>query len=107
MGVLRWLLIFMVCFFLVLFGVQNSNLVDLHLSLLDIFSYDARMPMFLVVVISVFGGAALGGLIGLADQLRLRSQIRKQKKILEKLENEVKSLRNLPLEEEGDVKIEA
>jgi uncharacterized integral membrane protein len=102
MGVIRWLLILVVLFVLIIFGVENMELVSLRFSMTNLFSYEAQMPLFVVVVISVFGGAAMAGLIGLADHLRLHSRLRKQKKSVEKLENEVKSLRNLPLEEEEE-----
>jgi len=100
MGVVRWLLILAVLFVLIVFGVKNMELVTLRFSLSNFFSYEAQMPVFVVVVISIFAGALLAGLIGLVDQLRLHGRIRKQKKSIDRLENEVKSLRNLPLEEE-------
>jgi uncharacterized integral membrane protein len=102
MGVIRWLLILAVLFVLIIFGVENMEVVQLRFSMMSLFSYEAQMPLFFVVVISVFGGAAMAGFIGLADHLRLHSRLRKQKKSVEKLENEVKSLRNLPLEEEEE-----
>jgi uncharacterized integral membrane protein len=106
MGVIRWLLILIVFFVLIVFGAENMEPITLKFSLLSLFSYEANMPLFFVVVFSVFSGAALAGLIGLADHIRLRSQLRKQRKSVTRLEDEVKSLRNLPLEEEseGDIK---
>ena len=102
MGVIRWLLILVVFFVLIIFGAQNMEPITLQFSFLNLFSYEASMPLFLVVVIAVFSGAALAGLIGLADHIRLRSQLRKQRKSVTRLEDEVKSLRNLPLEEESE-----
>jgi uncharacterized integral membrane protein len=93
-------MILVVLFVLIIFGVENMGMVTLRFSVTNLFAYQAQMPLFFVVVVSVFAGAALAGLIGLADHVRLRSRLRKQKKSIDRLENEVKSLRNLPLEEE-------
>jgi len=101
MAVIRWLLILFVLFVLILFGVENMEPVTLKFSVMGLLGYEATMPLFFVVVIAVFAGSALAGLIGLADHIRLHSRIRKQKKTIDRFENEVKSLRNLPLEEEA------
>ena len=102
MGVVRWLLILVVLFVLIVFGAENMEPITLKFSIFNLFSYRAEMPLFFVVVVAVFSGAALAGLIGLADHIRLRSQLRKQRKAVTRLEGEVKSLRNLPLEEESE-----
>jgi uncharacterized integral membrane protein len=106
MGVIRWLLILVVLFVLIVFGAENMEPITLKFSIFSLVSYETAMPLFFVVVVSVFSGAALAGLIGLVDHVRLRSQLRKQRKTVTRLEDEVKSLRNLPLEEEseGDIK---
>ena len=127
MAVLRWLITLVMFSFLVIFCVQNMEFVDLHFRLtpapaavadesvpvsetssadgkplLEKLSFEISMPVFLLVLISVIAGAALGALVGLADQMKLRSQMRKKAKLIQKLEGEVKTLRNLPLEEEGE-----
>ena len=102
MGVIRWLLILVTFFFLVVFGVENMETVVLKFSIPNLFSYSIQLPLFFIVVTSVFTGAILAGLIGLADHIRLRTRLRKQGKSVERLENEVKSLRNLPLEDEDE-----
>lgn len=126
MGIVRLLLALVLFSILAIFFVQNSHVVDLHFrltpaqapvdsgvlpgddaaagaeSLLEKLSFDTSMPLFLIVLLSVVAGAVVGGLIGLADQFRLRSQLRKKDKAIRKLEGEVKTLRNLPLEEEGE-----
>jgi putative membrane protein len=107
MGVIRWLLILVTFFFLVVFGVENMETVTLKFSLPNVFSYTAQLPLFFIVVASVFTGAILAGFIGLADHFRLRTRLRKQGKSVERLENEVKSLRNLPLEDEDDGSVQA
>lgn len=97
---MRWLLILAVLFVLIIFGVENMEAVTLRFSLMNLFSYEAQMPLFLVVVVSVFAGAGIAGLIGLGDHLRLHARLRRQRKNIERLEGEVTKLRNLPLEEE-------
>jgi putative membrane protein len=101
MGVVRWLLILSVFFVLILFGVENMEMVPLKFSLMGVFSYEVFLPLFFVVVVSVFAGSVLAGFIGMADHIRMHTRIRKQKKNIDRLENEVKSLRNMPLEEEA------
>ena len=101
MAVVRWLIIFAVLFVLIIFGVQNMEVIPLKFKFLNLISYQDEMPLFFVVVSAVFSGAALAGLIGLVDHIRIRNRMRKQRKAVERLENEVKTLRNLPLEDEG------
>ena len=105
MGVVRWLLILSVVFVLILFGVENMEMVPLKFSVTGVFSYEVFLPLFFVVVISVFAGSLLAGLIGIADHIRMHTRIRKQKKNIDRLENEVKSLRNMPLEEEAGIEL--
>jgi hypothetical protein len=79
------------------------EMVPLKFSVPGVFSYEISLPLFFVVVVSVFAGSVLAGLIGMADHIRMHTRIRKQNKNIGRLENEVKSLRNMPLEEEtGD-----
>jgi len=102
MGVVRWLLILSVVFVLILFSVENVSMVPLKFGITGLFSYEVLLPLFLVVLVSIFAGSVLAGIIGMADHIRMHSRIRKQKKNIDRLENEVKTLRNLPLEEEAD-----
>ena len=69
MGVVRWLLILVVLFVLIVFGAENMEPITLKFSIFSLFSYEAMMPLFFVVVVSVFSGAALAGLIGLVDHV--------------------------------------
>lgn len=122
MGVIRWLLIMVVLVFLITFGWQNSDDVTVKYygwQVVDpvsgtpvppgqaggervLSTVSREIPLFFLALICVVAGAVVAGLIGLADQIRLRSRLRKQRKQIEKLEGEVKSLRHLPLEEEPE-----
>lgn len=107
MGVIRLLLVLAVMFVLLIFGVNNMEMVDLKFSITGMFAYHVQLPLFLVIFIATVAGAFLTGLFGLSDHLRIHSRFRKQKKTIDRLENEVKTLRNLPLEEEGEDGLDA
>ncbi len=96
MAVIRWLLILMVLFVLIIFGVENMGPVTL-----SYYYGNLHIPLFFLVLLAVMAGALLAGLLGLVDQVRLRARLRQKGKIVDKLEAEVKSLRNLPLDEES------
>ena len=100
MGVVRGLLILLVFIVMILFSVENVDMVTLKFGVTGLFSNSVQLPLFLVVLVSLSAGVVLAGIVGLADHIRMHSRIRKQKRSIERLENEVKTLRNMPLEEE-------
>ena len=102
MGVIRWLLVTAVMFVLLVFGVNNMEMTNLRFAITGLFAYEVQLPLFAILFIAVVGGIVVAGLFGLSDHLRMHSRMRKQKKTIERLENEVKTLRNLPLEEEKE-----
>jgi len=121
MGVVRLVFFMVVLVFMVTFGWKNNEDVVIKyygVQVVDPVSGQPvppgvegekilttvahEIPLFILVLICMFAGALLAGFIGLTDQIRLRSRMRQQRKQIEKLEGEVKSLRNMPLEEEGE-----
>jgi len=102
MGVIRWLLVTTVMFILLVFGVNNMEMIDLKFAIAGLFAYEVQLPLFAIIFVAVIAGIVVAGLFGLSDHLRMYSRLRKQNKAVERLENEVKTLRNLPLEEEGE-----
>ncbi len=121
MGVIRLVFFMLVLVFMVTFGWKNNEDVVIKYygwQVVDpvsgqplppgsegekvLTTVASEIPLFILVLICMFAGALLAGFIGLTDQIRLRSRMRQQRKQIEKLEGEVKSLRNMPLEEEGE-----
>ena len=56
-------------------------------------------PLFLVILVSVLIGIAIGGVAGLIERFSLKNMIRKDQKTIAKLEKELTALRNLPITE--------
>lgn len=89
MSVIKWVLTLIVLFVMVVFGVKNMDPVTVTYY----FNKTVTMPKFLLMAILVFAGAFLAAFVGLLEQLKLRSRIRGQARIIKKLEKELSSLR--------------
>lgn len=57
------------------------------------------VPVFLVILGSVFIGVLIAGIIGAVEQVRHRLRVRELRRQIEGLEAEVRELRNLPIAE--------
>ncbi len=81
------------------FSLKNNEMVALkyyfQLESLD-------LPLYLLVFFSVIFGIFIGGMEGVIERIKSGSVIRKLKKEMKKMEEELTSLRNLPLTEARD-----
>jgi uncharacterized integral membrane protein len=97
---MKWIktLIVMVIFILViLFSLQNSNEVTLRFGLYpfqDRFWEVSPLPLFLIILFSVFLGVLIGGIGDLYQRFQLKKALRQNEKMIEKLSKEVETLRS-------------
>lgn len=79
------------------FAVKNGQEVTLHYY----FGLDSvPLPLFLILFGSMVLGALLSLLFAVGEQLRLRFSIRSMERKMRRMEDELHSLRNLPLTSE-------
>jgi len=81
------------------FSLKNNEMVAIkyyfQLESLD-------LPLYLLVFFSVILGIFIGGMEGVIERVKSGNTIRKLKKEMKKMEEELTSLRNLPLTETRD-----
>jgi uncharacterized integral membrane protein len=96
MSSLRFLFGLVVMIFLVTFAVTNNTPIKLYYY----FNFQSpEIPLFLVVLASVFIGALFVWVLALFDRIRLKMSVGKKDKRIRELEKELVDLRNLPAEE--------
>ena len=101
---MKWIktLIIMVIFILViLFSLQNSKEVTLRFGLYHIqdrFWDIPGLPLFLIILCSVFLGVLIGGIGDLYQRFQLKKALRQNEKMIEKLSREVETLRGSGIE---------
>ena len=100
MKTLFWMIVFI---FAILFSIQNKDEVILRFGLYplrnDQWFEVSRVPLFLVILCSVFLGVLIGGIGDLYRRFRLKNALRQNQKKIESLEREIQSLRGLGLEQ--------
>ncbi len=89
--ILFWLIAF---FFTIHFSMQNREEVTLRYSfdLINGFKKEiTQVPLFLVILCSVFFGLIVGGLGDLYARFRLKRSLRQSRKEIERLEKEIRT----------------
>ncbi len=89
MSIFRWVIAILFLFAMVIFGVENMGPVQV-----EYYFGTVKIPMFLLMAILIFIGAFVTALVGILEQLRLHSRIRKQAKTIKELEVELSTLRD-------------
>lgn len=100
MWILRWLLLILVMFFLVMFLSENANQTPDVTLLGRTFT---QVPLSYAVFLAGLAGYVLCLIVALINQLRLRSQISSLRRKNRELQIELDRLRNFALE--GDVPV--
>jgi len=101
---MKWIktLLFMIIFILIiLFSLQNRDEVELRFGLYPFqerFWAIPKLPLFLIILCSVFLGVLIGGVGDLYQRFQLKKALRQNEKMIEKLNREVESLRSSSLE---------
>ena len=103
---LFWMAVFI---FVIFFALQNKDEVILRFGLYPVQNYQweaPKIPLFLVILCSIFLGVLIGGTSDLYRHLQLKRTIRQNQKMIEKLEREIQSLRGPRLEQPSFLKEE-
>jgi uncharacterized integral membrane protein len=96
---MRWIrtVLWMAAFlFAILFSFQNREEVILRLSFFPVWSHEwesPRVPLFLVILCSIFLGVFIGGIGDLYRRVQLKKTLRQNEKTIERLEREIESSR--------------
>jgi uncharacterized integral membrane protein len=108
---LKTLLLILIVIVLVIFSIQNQSEVTLRF----IFPWEnyqwfeipmVPLPLFLVILCSIFLGVLIGGVGDLYKRFQLRKMLRQSQKTIGRLEREVQSLRGPSLGEPSFLKKE-
>ena len=92
---LFWMVAF---FFAIHFSMQNREEVTLRYSFERINGFRVeipQVPLFLVILCSVFFGVVIGGIGDLYKRFQLKKKLRERQKTIEKLEREIHTLQGL------------
>ena len=111
---MRWVktLLWMLAFFVaILFSIQNRSEVTLRF-VFPTENYQwfeiqkVPLPLFLVILCSIFLGVLIGGIGDLYRRFQLKKIIRQNQKTIERLEREIQSLRGPILDQPSFLKKE-
>lgn len=87
----------------VIFMIQNieplSHPLALRLNLYFVNLESTPYPTYLIILLSFFFGLLAASLVGILERLRLRKQLKGKGKEIDRLNNEINSLRNMPVNE--------
>ncbi len=98
MRLVKALLLMLAFFVAIIFSIQNRSEVVLRLS----FPWESHqwfevprvpLPLFLVILCSIFLGVLIGGVGDIYQRFQLKRTLRKNQKKMEMLEREIQSLR--------------
>ena len=82
----------------ILFSFQNRDEVVLRFGLYPLQNYlweIPKIPLFLVILCSIFLGVLIGGLGDLYRHFQLKKTLRQNQRMIERLEKEIQSLSGL------------
>lgn len=101
MKVVKNVLLIILVVLIFIFTIQNRETLSgpfsfrLNLYVIDLST--GTMPLYSIILISFFSGLLLSAVLGWFHRLKLRVQYRTTKSLLDKREQELNSLRNLPV----------
>ena len=94
---MRWIKTFLwmaAFFFAIHFSIQNREEFSLRYSIQNYQILEvSRVPLFLVILCSVFVGVFIGGIWDLHRRLQLKKSLRQDQKTIKRLEREIESMR--------------
>jgi hypothetical protein len=89
-----WMMIFL---FAIFFSLQNRDEAIVRFGLypvVAVYWFEQRIPLFLAMLCSLFLGVLIGGFGETYSRLRLKQQLRQNKRTIERLEEEIQNLRS-------------
>ena len=105
MKYLRVAALILLFFFSMLFFVQNHELlsttVRLTLQVFGLEMHSREIPYYLIVLLAFAAGGFISLVYLLAEKIRLGCELKKSEAKIKDLEEEVNSLRNIPLDNGG------
>ncbi len=105
MKYLRVAALILLFFFSMLFFVQNNELlsttVRLYLELFGAEFQSREIPYYLIVLLAFVAGGFISLIYLLAEKIRLSGELKRGKAKIKDLEEEVNSLRNMPLNDDN------
>ena len=87
--------------------MQNKDEVILRFGLYPLHNYlweVPKVPLFLVILCSIFLGVLIGGLGDLYRHFQLKKNLRQNQRMIERLEKEIQSLSGLRYEKSSSLK---
>lgn len=102
---MKWvktLLIMIIFILVILFSLQNREEVGLRFGLYPIqdrFWEVPKLPLFLIILCSIFLGVLIGGIGDLYQRFQLKKSLRQNEKMIERLSREVETLRSSGIEQ--------
>ena len=99
-----WMVVFL-C--VILFSMQNKDEVILRFGLYPLQNYLwelPRIPLFVVILSSIFLGVLIGGLGDLYRHFQLKKTLRQNQRMIERLEREIQSLSGSRFEKSPSLK---
>jgi uncharacterized integral membrane protein len=99
-----WMVVFL-C--VILFSMENKDEVILRFGFYPLQNYlweVPKIPLFLVILCSIFAGALIGGLGDLYRHFQLKKILRQNQRMIERLEKEIQSLNRLRFEKSPSLK---
>lgn len=98
MWIFRWFLLTIVVFFLVFFLSQNSD----DKVMVRLLGWETpELPLSFMLFLAALVGYFVSLLVAIVNQIRLRSEIARERRRNKALEQEIERLRNFMLEEDG------
>jgi len=97
-----WMAVF---FFTIHFSIQNREELVLRYSIRNYQVFDVSgVPLFVVILCSVFVGVFIGGIWDLYRRVQLKKSVRQNLKTIERLEMEIESTRRRDADQPSSLK---
>jgi uncharacterized integral membrane protein len=98
---MTWLRIFLIIIFVITFLLWAGQNLENTVSINNFKgNHVATSPLWILVLISVTVGMFLMGVLGIAQEIKDKATIRRLNKIIDKQQEELASLRNLPISDD-------
>ena len=91
------IVVVIVALFGVIFGAQNSGIMDLQF-----LGRDFCAPKITVMIVTFGCGVVFAFILAIIDEIRLRGRIGKQQKEIDSLKRELGALKTMPTQEEKE-----
>ncbi|NIQ00884.1 MAG: DUF1049 domain-containing protein [Nitrospinaceae bacterium] len=98
----KFILFIILAIFIAIFAVKNMGMVEISFYDFSINPFTIRMPLLVVILISLALGFLVAWLDGWVSRLKLKSTIRRQEKTIESLNDQISKTEQKALPKIGD-----